>query len=472
VSQYARATEIMLAALDLAEHERHAFIERESQGDAALAAEVRSLLAAHARSESFLETAAAMPGLIAGQQVGAFRILGTLGEGGMGVVYLAEDTRLGRKVALKAIAPQFSDDESWRERLRREARAAAALIHPGIAVVYALEEVDGRLYLVSEHIQGETLREAIASGPLPLSDVLAIGRRLSEALANAHDAGVIHRDLKPENIMRSSDGSVKILDFGLARFVDGADGKGAALTVAGAVFGTPAYMSPEQLRGETAGPASDIFALGVLLAEIAGGVHPFGGERGTATMAKVLTSEPDLAAVPAGLRPVIACCLAKLSEDRYRSAHEVRAAIDTIARGQTPRIAGRASAQWWWEFHQGGACAFSATVLLMVWLSFSALPRQFNELILIPAIIGAAVATTLRLYNLFQARTRPNEPASNRASAAARVGDVILAGSAFVAGYVQTADHPIAAAFLMSSAVVMVIIGLVIEPATARAANR
>ena len=204
---------------------------------------------------------------------------------------------------------------------------------PGHRGRYALEEIqddlDGQLFIVPEHIQGETLRDAIANGPLPLTEVLTIGRCLADALAAAHDRGVIHRDLKPENVMRTPNGAVKILDFGLAKALDrhAASTTGApALTAAGAVFGTPAYMSPEQLRGESAGAASDIFALGVLLAEISSGHHPFGGERGTATMAKVLSAEPDLTHVPPALRPVIAGCVAKVADDRFCSAHEVRAA--------------------------------------------------------------------------------------------------------------------------------------------------
>jgi len=348
-------------------------------------------------------------------------------------------------------------------------------VHPGIAVVYALEEIDAQLFIVSEHIQGETLRDAIANGPLPLGNALSIGRQLADALAAAHDAGVIHRDLKPENVMRTRDGAVKILDFGLARFVDGADGKGAALSVAGAVFGTPAYMSPEQLRGEVAGPASDIFALGVVLAEVSSGRHPFGGEHGTSTMAKALSAEPDLAMVPVALQPVIVGCLAKNAADRFRSAHEVRAAIDAVARGEMPlraTLAGHSAEFWWWQFHQAGACLFSATLLVSVWLAPASFPRAQADYVLIGAVLGAASATTLRLFPWFRARMRPGEHGSRAVACAPRAGDVILALATFVAGFYERTDHPVAGALLMAAAVVMPIISLVIEPETERAAAR
>jgi len=465
VSLYDRAADIVVAALDLAAADRPAFVNEQSNGDEELRQEVLALLAAHERSDGFLEKPTA---------IGPYRILGVLGEGGMGVVYLAEDPRLGRKVALKAIARRFTNDPHARERLRREARAAAALAHPGIAVVYSLEEIDGSLFIVSEHIQGETLRDAIADGPLPIAEVISIGRQLAGALAAAHDSGVVHRDLKPENVMRTRDGAVKILDFGLAKAaeLESAGSQGPALTAAGAVFGTPAYMSPEQLRGESAGPASDIFSLGVLLAEISSGRHPFGGARGPATMARVLSSEPDLAGVPPALCPVIVGCVTKSADERFRSAHEVRAAIETVARGETPRRADRAQAFWWWQFHQAGACVFSAAMIVCVWLASDTLPVSFADQIVIAALIGGVAATTLRLYVWFSARMRPNESIPRGAAYAARAADVALAAAAFVAGFYARIAHPLAAGFLMAAAVVMTLVSLVIEPATERAAQR
>jgi hypothetical protein len=467
VSRYERAAEIFEAALELPHADRPSFVVQQSNGDESLREDVLSLLAAHERSDGFLDRPTT---------IGAYRILGVLGEGGMGVVYLAEDPRLGRKVALKAIARKFTNDAHARERLRREARAAAALVHPGIAVVYSLEEIDGSLFIVSEHLQGETLRDAIAGGPLPLPEVISIGRQLAGALAAAHDSGVIHRDLKPENVMRTRDGAVKILDFGLAKapvaMASGATADAPSLTAAGAVFGTPAYMSPEQLRGEPAGPASDIFSLGVLLAELSSGHHPFGGERGPATMARVVSSEPDLAGVPPALCPVIIGCVTKLPDERFRSAHEVRAAIETVARGETPRLGDRANAFWWWQFHQAGACVFSAVMIVGVWLASGQLPAEYADEVVIGALIGGVAATTLRLYIWFSARMRPSESTPRGAIYAARAADAALAATAFLAGFHQRIAHPIAAGFLMAAAVVMTLVSLVVEPATQRAARR
>jgi serine/threonine protein kinase len=465
VSLYDAASEIVIAALDLAGVARAELVDERCRGDEALKAEVQSLLAAHERSGGFLEQPLS---------IGPYKIIRLLGEGGMGRVYLAEDTRLGRKVALKAIAKRIAHDEKSRERLRREAQIAAALAHPNIAIVYALEEIDGDLFIVSEYIQGETLRDAIDRGPMPLEDVLSIGRQLATALAAAHDAGVIHRDLKPENVMRTPDGAVKILDFGLAKATGTNEAVATAdavhLTAAGAVFGTPAYMSPEQLRGEPGGRASDIFALGIVLAEISG-AHPFGG-RGASTLAKILTAEPDLGGVPAALRPVVAGCVAKISEERYRSAHEVRAALDTVARGGIVRLRDRATAFWWWQFHQACACVFSAALIVCVWLALGRLPYEFALRILISALIGGTTATTLRLYLLFAARTRPEDSPPLRVAIAARTADVSLAWGTFASGYFQTTAHPIEAGLLMAAAVVLVVLSLVIEPAAARAAHR
>ena len=198
------------------------------------------------------------------ERIGHYLIRGVLGEGGMGVVYLAEDSRLGRTVALKAVAPQYVGDPARRERLRREARAAASLQHPGIATVFALEEIDDHLYIAGEYVPGETLRDELARGPLTPARAVETMLAIARALAVAHERGVIHRDLKPENLMRTPAGDMKILDFGLARVHDPVS-TDATLSAEGSVLGTPAYMSPEQIRGKTVDGRADLFALGVVL---------------------------------------------------------------------------------------------------------------------------------------------------------------------------------------------------------------
>ncbi len=231
-----------------------------------------------------------------GQVVGKYTIVRELGRGGMGRVYLATEQPLGRSVALKALSPELARDPVYRERFRREAKAAAALTHPGICTIYAFEEIDGSLYLASEFVDGRTLREEVESTPRPTVDLI---RRTAEdfasALSSAHRQGITHRDLKPENVMRTTDGRLKILDFGLA-LVETRTGAFASmagnLTLPRAVVGTPAYMAPEQLKGERADSRTDVFALGVVLYEYACGTHPFHADDIYAIAYRILHNEP------------------------------------------------------------------------------------------------------------------------------------------------------------------------------------
>ena len=195
----------------------------------------------------------------------------------MGVVYAAEDQRLRRTVALKALTPEYTRDPLRRERLTREARAAAALLHPAIATIFALEEIDGELYITSELVRGRTLREELRDGPLAASQLLPVLLTIATALSAAHEHGIVHRDLKPENIIRRDDGQIKVLDFGLAQRPSTTDAPASTrLTEVGSALGTPGYMAPEQLSGKEVDARADIFAFGVLVWELATGEHPFG----------------------------------------------------------------------------------------------------------------------------------------------------------------------------------------------------
>ena len=272
----------------------------------------------------------------------------------MGRVYLASDGKLGRTVALKAVAPQLMRDPHHRDRLRREARAAAVLTHPGICTVYALEELDGDLYIATEFVEGQTLREEISSERRPsIETIVTTARELASALASAHAKGITHRDLKPENVMRTRDGRIKILDFGLAR-IDGPPGAAATLTgaVPGAVAGTPAYMAPEQIEGRPVGPAADVFAFGVLMYEWISGRHPFQAGTVLATLARVIDSTPEplaaRAAVPMWLSHVIDRCLRKPVAERFGSGSELLQAFDHPAIASQPSQ-GRST---WWRTHQ------------------------------------------------------------------------------------------------------------------------
>src|SRR5579863_6404555 len=248
--------------------------------------------------------------LVNGTRLGPYEILAPLGAGGMGEVYRARDTRLGRDVALKILPADVANDLSRRQRFELEARAVAALNHPNIVAVYDV----GEGYIVSELVDGESLRGA----KFGLRKTLDIAAQVAGGLAAAHASGITHRDLKPENILLTRDGRVKILDFGLAKMaaaqVAGAAGETITVqTEPGLVMGTVAYMSPEQVRGQAVDPRSDLFSVGVILYEMLAGERPFGGETSVDTMRAILRQDPpDLPeTLPAALRQVVAHCLEK-----------------------------------------------------------------------------------------------------------------------------------------------------------------
>ena len=225
--QFERLKIVFQEALDQPSDVRRAWLREACGGDSALLEEVESLVNTHETAGDFLEQPAQidprdLDALPAGTRVGSYEIIAEIGRGGMGIVYLAQDERLGRRVALKSLPAGASMQPDLRERLRREARAAATISHPAVAVVYALEEVGDNLFIATEYVQGETLRSVIAHGPLPPDRARSIATDIAGALAAAHDAGVIHRDLKPENVLIKSDGSVKVVDFGVAH-VEGTD---------------------------------------------------------------------------------------------------------------------------------------------------------------------------------------------------------------------------------------------------------
>ncbi len=214
-----------------------------------------------------------------GRTVAQYDIVAKLGGGGMGVVYRARDTRLGRAVALKFLPPQWSHDEGAKQRFLREAQAASATNHRNICVIHDIGQTDdGQLFIVMAHYEGQTLKQKLEAGALPLAEALELATEIAEGLARAHAQGVVHRDIKPGNLMVTDDG-VKILDFGLAKFADALQ-----LTIPGTTVGTVAYMSPEQARGEAADERSDIWALGVVLYEVLTGEVPFKGTYPEATL--------------------------------------------------------------------------------------------------------------------------------------------------------------------------------------------
>ena len=245
-----------------------------------------------------------------GTRLASYEILAPIGAGGMGEVYRARDQKLKREVAIKVLPEAFARDAERKKRFEREAQVVASLNHPNIATLYGFEETDGRLFLVMELVQGETLEERLAHGSLRVDEALPIFEQIAEGLASAHAKGIIHRDLKPANIKIRRDGTVKILDFGLAKALAGETAeapdsfdasqsptltKGTAL---GAILGTAPYMSPEQARGKAVDKRSDIWAFGCCLYEALCGQRPFLGETVSDTIARILQTEPDLDALP------------------------------------------------------------------------------------------------------------------------------------------------------------------------------
>lgn len=270
-----------------------------------------------------------LPDLV-GRSLSHYRVLGRLGKGGMGEVFLAEDRRLGRRAALKILPPELAAERRHLERFQREARSVASLNHPNIVTLYSVEETEGLHFLVMELIEGETLAEILSAGRLPLPRLLSITIPLLEALEAAHACGVIHRDLKPQNVMVRRDGQVKILDFGLARQHPQEDlaEPEAELTRSGQVVGTTPYMSPEQIAGHPLDHRSDLFSLGVMLYEMATGRRPFQGKGRLAIMASILQDTPpaarDLVAdLPVRFDQILDLCLAKDPSLRYASAREL-----------------------------------------------------------------------------------------------------------------------------------------------------
>jgi eukaryotic-like serine/threonine-protein kinase len=282
-----------------------------------------------------------------GQTISHYRIVEQLGAGGMGVVYKAQDSRLDRAVALKFLPDKLAQEPQALERFRREARAASALNHPGICTIYDIGEQDGRGFIVMEFIDGETLRHHIHRQALPLEEILRLGMQIAEALDAAHAEGIIHRDIKPANIFVTKRGQAKVLDFGLAKLLPkavssgapGADGDDTDSTsIVGIISGTPSYMSPEQIRGDTLDARTDIFSLGLVLYEMATGRQAFSGPTGGVIIEAVLTRSPVPARsinpdIPERLEAIIDKALNKDKEQRYQHAAEVRNDLERLDRG-------------------------------------------------------------------------------------------------------------------------------------------
>ena len=444
--------------------------------------EVLALLESHDDSHGFLEPPALLE---PGAEIGAYRIERIIGRGGMGVVYLARDQRLHRAVALKALPPHLFRDDRMRARLRQEARAAAALSHPSIATVFALEEVGDQIFIASEFLEGRTLREELAAGALPQPRALDIARAIAAALQAAHDRGIVHRDLKPENIILTATG-VKVVDFGLAQFDVAAQDLASVtrLTDPGVMAGTPPYMAPEQLLGKPTSAQTDQFAFGVVLYEMLTGRHPFGSGALPTTIAKVLSEEPDRAEVPDGVWHIIARTMKKKPEERFAATRELVSALAVIssdevaAAGRIPLPATNAipagnSMLGWWSTHQ---LIVALSYWFMVWPTWHVhkWTGRYGVLTFLATLAIVIVGGNVRLHLWFTARTYPSELAPQLANIGAlvRAADVAFSVLMIGIGLVLADAHTGWAALFVSFGLGAALGFLVIEPTTARAAFR
>jgi serine/threonine protein kinase/tetratricopeptide (TPR) repeat protein len=381
--RWKRIDELLQAALQVPVEQQEEFLRLQCAGDAELLEEVHSLLTSHRQAGSFLESPAFSPGdmptqtaaplsigvpfrSMVGETLSHYRVLSRLGSGGMGVVYEAEDTKLGRRVAMKFLPGEVTSDRTAFDRMQREARSASALDHPNICSIYELGEHDGQPFIVMQLLVGETLREWIertskVDKRSQLDGAMDLAIQITRGLEAAHQKKIIHRDIKPENIFVTVRGEVKILDFGLAKVMepqlepdaqsdltadDAADGQLVlTLTRTGAKMGTAFYMSPEQIRGEKLDARSDLFSLGLVLFEMVTGQRPFIGSTGAAVHDSVLHGSPEPVrrlnpAVSAGVESVIRRCLEKDRERRYQSARELHADLDRLNLRRSSNLSG------------------------------------------------------------------------------------------------------------------------------------
>ncbi len=356
---------ILRETLDQPPGSRAAFLAEACHEDEALRAEVQSLLDSHAESDGFLEvpainlaarTLAAEKQSLIGSEIGPYRIQKMIGAGGMGEVYLAQDKRLGRQIAIKILPSEYAADPARVHRFQQEARAAGSLNHPNVFVIHDVGINRGLPYIASEFLHGESLREHLSRGKPALSKTLDIAIQTARGLAAAHMHGIVHRDLKPENIFITSDGQIKILDFGIAKLTESSPTAEPSLTNPGMILGTVGYLSPEQVRGESAGPSSDLFSFGCVLYEMLSGNRAFAKETPAETMAAILREEPselaDLAQVPPLLIRILRHCLEKSSSERFQSARDLAFSLENVtspgvARVTNPKTPRLASLPWW-----------------------------------------------------------------------------------------------------------------------------
>ena len=338
-----KVSEIFHTAVELHPDERQNYLIKACGSDEVLRREVESLLAAVSEAGSFISEPAVdfahlskhipEPQTLSGSDLGHYRIEKSIGKGGMGEVYLATDTRLNRRVAIKKLPDVFAGDAGFVKRFQNEAQAAATLNHPNVATIYSVEDFDGRPLITMEYVEGKTLESLTPEDGIDLEDFFEWFVPIADAIRHAHEKGVVHRDVKPGNIMISSDGTPKILDFGLAQVATGTLTPASNITQPGQIIGTPSYMSPEQAEGKDVDARSDIFSFGVVMYEAITGTRPFKGDSHAEVVSNVLKHDPPSvgrvrSGIPTGVARLIAGCLKKRQRDRFRDMSEVKSILE------------------------------------------------------------------------------------------------------------------------------------------------
>jgi serine/threonine protein kinase/Tol biopolymer transport system component len=376
-SRWRRISRIYHDALARDPAARDAFVRDACGSDEALRHEVASLLAQPSAAGVLTEnpwTEYDEELSLSGRQLGSYQLRDLIGAGGMGEVYRAHDSKLGRDVAIKILPRAFTRHPERLARFEREGRLLAALNHPHIAAIYGVEESDDLRGIVLELVDGETLAQRLARGRIAIPEVVALARPIADALDAAHEKGIVHRDLKPANVKIRSDGTVKILDFGLAKALDDADPSPSSTTGVsheGLILGTPAYMSPEQARGKPVDRRADVWAFGCILYEMLTGRPPFAGETSSDTMAAVLQREPDLSALPGGtpaaIRRLVERCLTKDPRSRLRDIGDARLELEAASHASESAAPGDSRPR---SAHSAVAWSIAAaSVAAVVWLS-------------------------------------------------------------------------------------------------------
>jgi eukaryotic-like serine/threonine-protein kinase len=390
--RWRKVESIFQEALDAGDSGRAGVLEQSCAGDESLRSEVESLLAQHEKGGSFIETPAFAAFLASGPAsgshnpipdlaktvIGHYRVLSRIGSGGMGVVYEAEDLKLRRHVALKFLPEDIAENFQSLERFRLEARAASALNHPNICTIYEVDEVEGRVFIAMELLEGQTLKQMISGKPLQVGTVVDLGIQIAAALDAAHSKGIVHRDIKPANVFVTKQRRIKVLDFGLAKLTqqpsDADEGGLTHRTDPGIVMGTVGYISPEQVSGQTADYHADIFAFGAVLYEMLTGKRPFEKATAAETMTAVLNEEPPAISqiapnTPPALVRVVHRCLEKNPEQRFQSASDLGFALEALSTSfSVPPLAPGQPRRWqivWTAVATGTVVALAA--LLFAW---------------------------------------------------------------------------------------------------------